>query len=828
MPTIDIQSYAFGQIIPAASLGPDFDNPGQTITNLGNNWGRGSVKYLMSNTATEWTVQTTADYRDVEVTTWGRQGQIYFRMTDEGQALYFYWSDITGDVGLHAQDGIDTGILDAQPTYNPGSSGTVIGSWDLADIPGWAATPAAGHLYTFGLSGWEYYINVDIGAGQVELARGIQPFHGRTGKIGLRTNSSAYGVDTFIVTALAPVTLYSDPEEYIYDPRDFGCKELSTTGSISASSTSLTVASATGFEIGDPIIVEVGGEAGLGLVGTSGVGGQWPALSYANAAAREADTTQVDGKWAYDVDTGITKWWDDVAVEWKRTTFSGAAGGDYYSASAHPYALTATITNIAGNVLTLDTAATTSTTDANVYYDCQPGMQACFTPDQDPYNLEWDTPARTLVLPAGNFAMDGGIGYGQTNATWEVYGQGRDETRIFSPRGAYNCSCGGSSAPTHQWHDFEIAGNFRSQGYRMTVPASENIEIERDSPAFNYPSGIGLLGGANNVVHDMRISNFAGCFVSCNFQQEFHCYDVEGSLDNSPMVYLSWNYQVADSTASTYPDLTAMTPGSILFERCTSTCPQYHSAFETFRSDGVSFVDCTALNGIASSNASGAFLFDNMNLQFDEDAENRYTTVYAEDFCPQEAGDNPIININSNINPPSVDMQLGGVIRNPTIVLEGPMNLAGNDGPPAFIIPNLYNPNVRIIADPPWTERSCNAPRVGGYFESNITPAAGDRGLLAVNNDADSCVVTGIRVVGRGEVSNGWGWIRSGPAASDITISNCVFTEHDSLGYSNDGITGSGTKTLSGNMDHTEWALVCVLFHGDPVPKSSLSFSWLM
>jgi hypothetical protein len=327
----------------------------------------------------------------------------------------------------------------------------------------------------------------------------------------------------------------------------------------------------------------------------------------------------------------------------------------------------------------------------------------------------------------------------------------------------------------------------------------------------------------------MRISNFGGCFVSCNFQQEIRVSDIEGYLDNSPMVYLSWNYQVSDSTASTYPDLTAMTPGSILFERCTSTCPHYHSAFETFRSDGVSFVDCTGQNGITSSNASGAFLFDNMNLQFDEDAENRYTTVYAESYCPQRGISNPIINVNSNIQPPSVDMNLGGVIRNPTIVLEGPMNVADNTGPQAFITVNSFNPNVRIIADPPWTERSCNAPHVGGYIESNITPDVLDnKALLAVNNDADGCVVDGIRTVGRGEVDNGWGWVRSGPVASDITISNCVFTEHDSLGYSNDGITGSGTKTLSNNIDHTEWATVCVLFHGDPVPKSSISFSWLM
>ncbi len=86
-------------------------------------------------------------------------------------------------------------------------------------------------------------------------------------------------------------------------------KNYSTTGTISGASNSLVVSSNPGFQIGDAIIVETGGEAGLGARGTKGVGGTWPTLSYANAAAMNADTSKPDGQHAWLLDTGDVYFW---------------------------------------------------------------------------------------------------------------------------------------------------------------------------------------------------------------------------------------------------------------------------------------------------------------------------------------------------------------------------------------------------------------------------------------------------------------------------------------------------------------------------------------
>src|SRR6185503_4165403 len=61
-------------------------------------------------------------------------------------------------------------------------------------------------------------------------------------------------------------------------------KEVVTTGSIAVNSKQLNVASASGFSVGDWVIVEIGKEAGQGQRGTRGVGGTWPSKSYPTEA----------------------------------------------------------------------------------------------------------------------------------------------------------------------------------------------------------------------------------------------------------------------------------------------------------------------------------------------------------------------------------------------------------------------------------------------------------------------------------------------------------------------------------------------------------------
>src|SRR3954469_805839 len=120
------------------------------------------------------------------------------------------------------------------------------------------------------------------------------------------------------------------------DLTDFGFKDISTTGSMSAGSRRLTIAAGAAFRVGDSVIVEIGGEAGHGLRGTMGVGGVDP-----------------------------------------------AADQSYYKGADAPKALTAKIVGISadGTVLTLDHSAVTATTGAHVYYDNLPAWNAAVTWD---------------------------------------------------------------------------------------------------------------------------------------------------------------------------------------------------------------------------------------------------------------------------------------------------------------------------------------------------------------------------------------------------------------------------------------------------------------
>jgi hypothetical protein len=369
MPTINVQALSAGAVAVDA-FAPDFSNPACTVFTSASSggWGRTpGEKYIAANDKNEYTAITTADYRDVEVTTWARKAEIFLALTTDGRGLRVTFNEDTLSVSLHPLQG----IADPPGVYASEGNNTTFDSrygWTMSAFTGWSAN--SGQSWTFGLEGIEFYIK----HGATEVARATNPYQLRAGKVGFKainTPAGGLGFHDMTVTALAPVSLYSDPDTDTYDPRDYGFKDIATTGSITSGTPTLVVADATGYEIGDPIIVEIGDEPGAGIRGTVGVGGTWPAMSYATAALMNADTTQVDGQWAYQADTGLTKWWDDdVSQAWSRST---RAPSDYYESKCLPLALIANITNIVGNTITLDTNASATATNANVYYNCIEG-----------------------------------------------------------------------------------------------------------------------------------------------------------------------------------------------------------------------------------------------------------------------------------------------------------------------------------------------------------------------------------------------------------------------------------------------------------------------
>src|SRR5258708_1580185 len=134
-----------------------------------------------------------------------------------------------------------------------------------------------------------------------------------------------------------------------------GFKSIETTGEMSAGSNVLNIVASAGFHVGDSVIVQIGGEAGGGMRGTTGVGGVYAATS------------------------------SDPNL--------------YYTNTDAPKSLVAHITAISadGKTITLDQAAAVSTSNAHVFYDNLSAWNAAVASTA--------ADGVTLTIPSGNFAV---------------------------------------------------------------------------------------------------------------------------------------------------------------------------------------------------------------------------------------------------------------------------------------------------------------------------------------------------------------------------------------------------------------------------------------
>ena len=95
-----------------------------------------------------------------------------------------------------------------------------------------------------------------------------------------------------------------------------------------------------------------------------------------------------------------------------------------------------------------------SVSGANVYLDTAPILNRLIA-----------SGAR-LSLPAGRFAT-GGVVHIQDRGGFELSGQGKDQTTIFSPKGVPSAMIQVFNAPNTLVRDFTLQGNFRDQGFGL-------------------------------------------------------------------------------------------------------------------------------------------------------------------------------------------------------------------------------------------------------------------------------------------------------------------------------------------------------------------------
>lgn len=533
---------------------------------------------------------------------------------------------------------------------------------------------------------------------------------------------------------------------------DYGVKTSVTTGTISAGSDALTLTSATGFAIGDQIIVELGGEAGAGLRGTVGVGGVWPALSYADATARDADTSQADGTYAWlETDGTVHRF---VSGAWEAIPETS-----YYTHKAQPKALVAEITDLVGNVATLSKTASVASTGASVYFDNEPVLTALVGEGGSLTASD-----HILSLPAGSFAISGRIRFFERTC-WTLKGQGPDATEIFSPKGVPSANIWLEQCHGFIVRDLHVRGNVADDGFGMWL-TSETALLGN---GHSYPRGVFYNICYGGLVQNVKATDVWQGGVATLFATDVWAVNCDVILSQGLREYIQWMMVWSDSTRGGAVD-------------CTITSPHLTSGLESFRSRDVQFVRPVLVNASISLNSSGGTIIDapsitvEANSQLSENSFSRYKSL---------------IEINANIDPDEPLLLLGGQIRNPTIVQEGYINANQN----VLTAINVAPEAVDIVVSGGYPSN----PAQGGLIQAPdyIAPIDGlyTDGPRGFASDGDA-TVTGIRVIGTpkpspGSQSNSINF----SDATKGTVTNCVA---DSIRAANQSGNQTNAEYLGG------------------------------
>jgi hypothetical protein len=668
--TIDVASLPLGTVA-ANSLSPTcFTNPVDTVF-ANTYWTPASTQYLRASAIQQFIVQSlpACNTRDVELTTWARRGYAYVRLDSTGKAIYFFHNGETTNGYLEI--GIVTG-LDAT-AYPGGTYYMLYQNNDLVGtVSGYNKTNTTGASFTFGVSGFDIYVRFN----GVEFVRFKEYRQMNVGAVALKANTG-YGFRAITMLTLANQYLYSDYANNKLDMRDWGMRSIQTTGTIAAGSSTLVLAAPQNLQVGDFIIVEIGNEAGAGARGTIGVGGVWPALHYATTAALMA-ATPANQTFAWAEDTGQVYRYQSGAWNQNRPW----AAINYYPHIALPRSLHARITGIAGTTITLDTAATVSATNANVYLDNQLYFNDLVqTPRSSlsalmPSSLE-------IVIPAGSYALGGTIIGNNHSGGWTIRGEGQGTSILFSPKGVRGAGINLQAFPNMMIRDFTLSGNGGLDGFGLgwyttleTIPGSSSttqydasglIIVDRREGAVTettfdaawFPPGIKIFQSDNAIVQDVTVNNVFTSAVAFQQLDNGWAYRCTSNVTWPMQSYTQWQMIWANTTGGGCED-------------CTVNGSYTTPAFAAFSSTGTHFIRSTTINGELDLNNAGGWLHQDTTI-----------TVTANSHAPVGTPVAGMVQISTATGSDLVSA--GGTIQNMNITIEGYIN-ANNDIPVGIVI----------------------------------------------------------------------------------------------------------------------------------------------
>jgi hypothetical protein len=516
----------------------------------------------------------------------------------------------------------------------------------------------------------------------------------------------AFLIGTVVALALPQWACSGESSSARSEPRTT-LRAVVTVGSIAQGSHKLKVESAHGFSVGDWVIVEIGKEAGQGRRGTPGVGGTWPSKSYPTEAALLADRSQSNRLHAWAEDTGyVFCWLDGQWMNMAPNRPNMFYTGQYYLGKAIPKSLQARISAIDDNELTLDKPAVVSATGANVHLDVAPILS------------DMIAKSRHVAIPEGKYPA-GGVVWVRDKASFELVGDGKDATTIYSPKGVPSAMIQVVRSPHTVVRDLTLQGNFRDQGFGLNWPGSTPPGTNQPVTDYIVPQGAGFprgiffnRGSHNSEVRDVRVIDVPQQAVGVSFSDNVWARRVVNIQNDLMRQYVQWQFQWGDSTGGGCEDCEV---------RSTYVIP----GFEAFKAINTQFIRPRGINALVAMNGAGGWLIDGADLRF------THNSLSPESDRIAASPSHSIININHGFVTPQ--LALGGTIRNTTIIQVGYVN-ANNDTLKGVNV-NDQNPNIRVEGL--------------AYYAPDYRPGSVSNGPLGMNSTGPSTTVNGVQVIGK-------------------------------------------------------------------------------
>jgi hypothetical protein len=272
----------------------------------------------------------------------------------------------------------------------------------------------------------------------------------------------------------------------------------------------------------------------------------------------------------------------------------------YYGNAIIGKSFIGTVQGISGSVVTVDRTVPTGAVGLNCYRNNFAAVQHAVN-----QKLAWPS-RKVFAVASANSSPP------RCELTDSYYEFDFNNCEIFAPRGTgalalYVSRVGGGPVSNKRYANLTLRGNARISGYGVSAETGKWRQGSSQPAAFT-------VGGVNSSrARNVYIENFTFIdnwrSLAIDVAEDCIAYNCRSEFTSPLYNYVQWEYQF--STA---------------FRCAVINCPVisnwFRPAYNAFKSQGVSFLECQTRNGLFAINTSGAVLVKNCGVLWTE--ENPY------------------------------------------------------------------------------------------------------------------------------------------------------------------------------------------------------------